>query len=67
MLTICIRYKNLPEIVTRYQLHDLFYARSIQFVENIIQQQQRHRASCTFQKIKLGKLQRYQISLVLPL
>ena len=39
MFTIRIRYENLPEIVTRHQLYNLFYARSIQFVKDIIQQQ----------------------------
>lgn len=56
MFTIRIRYENLPEIVTRHQLYNLFYARSIQFVKDIIQQQQRYRTSVRF-KIKLRKLQ----------
>lgn len=50
MFTIRIRYENLPEIVTRHQLYNLFYARSIQFVKDIIQQQQRYRTSRTLQK-----------------
>lgn len=49
MFTIRIRYENLPEIVTRHQLYNLFYARSIQFVKDIIQQQQRYRTSRTLQ------------------
>ena len=67
MFTIRIRYENLPEIVTRHQLYNLFYARSIQFVKDIIQQQQRYRTSRTLQKIKLRKLQCNQVRLVLPL
>ena len=67
MFTIRIRYENLPEIVTRHQLYNLFYARSIQFVKDIIQQQQRYRTSGTLQKIKLRKLQCNQVRLVLSL
>ena len=38
MFPVRIYYEYLPEVITGYQLDDLLYARSIQFIEDIIQQ-----------------------------
>ena len=37
MFPVRICYEYLPEVITGYQLDDLLYARSIQFIEDIIQ------------------------------
>ena len=38
MFPVRIRYKYLPEVISRNQFNDLFHTRSVQFIENIIQQ-----------------------------
>ena len=67
MFAVGIRNENLPEIIACYQFDDLLHARSIQFIKNIIEQQQRNRSTCPFQKVELRQLQSHQIRFVLPL
>jgi len=57
----------LPEVITGYQLDDLLYAGSIQFIEDIIQQKQRYCGAGPFQEIKLCQFQGNKIGFVLPL
>lgn len=67
MFTIRIGNKNLSETIPSHQFHNLLYTRSIQFVKNIIQQQQWNRAARTFQKIELCQFKCYKIRFILPL
>ena len=67
MLTVRIGNENLSETVACYQLDDLFHPRGIQFVEDVIKQQQRDGVPRAMQEVKLCQLQRYQIRFVLPL
>jgi len=67
MFPVCICYEYLPEVITGYQLDDLLYAGSIQFIEDIIQQKQRYCSAGPFQEIKLCQFQGNKIGFVLPL
>ena len=67
MFPVCICYEYLPEVITGYQLDDLLYAGSIQFIEDIIQQKQRYCSAGPFQEINLVLIQVYKIGFVLPL
>ena len=68
MIPIGIGNENLSELVAGYQLDNLLYPRRIQFVENIVQQQQRSGMTASpTQEIELRQFQGNQISLVLSL
>lgn len=67
MFTIRIRYENLPEIVTRHQLYNLFYARSINLSKISSNSNRGTVLPVRFKKIKLRKLQCNQVRLVLSL
>ena len=68
MVTVGVRDEDLSEGIARYQSHDLLHPFCIQFVENIVQQQQGCRLGCRpFQEVELGEFQGNGIRLVLSL
>ena len=67
MFPVRIRYKYLSKTVACHQFYNLLYARCIQLIKDIIQQQQRNSSTGTFQKIKLCQLQCHKIRFVLSL
>ena len=62
-----IRDENLAKAVARHELHNLLHAPGVQLVEEVVQQEQRHRARRALQEVELRQLQRHQIRLVLSL
>src|SRR5574344_2355091 len=68
MISVSIRYKNLTEIITCNNIHNLFYPISIQLIKDIIQKQQRdHLIASPLKKIELRQFKCYRKCLVLPL
>ena len=67
MLTVGVCYEYLSECVLAHKTDYLAHTRRIQFVENIIEEQERRRCRSLFQKRELSQLQSHKKCLVLPL
>ena len=68
MVKILIRNEYLSEGIARYQSHDLLHPLCIQFIEDIIQQQQWCSFRCgKFQEVELPEFQGNDEGLVLSL
>ena len=68
MIAVGVCNENLAEIVSSHQMHNLFHPIGIQFVKDVIKEQERRGLGTdAVQEIELGQLQGNQEGLVLPL
>ena len=68
MFPVGIRQEDLSEMVAAHQLDNLLYSCGVQFVEDIVEQEQRTgMAACLLQEIKLSQFESNEEGLVLPL
>ena len=61
MVAVGVRDEDLPKVVSAYQPDDLLHALCVEFVEDVVEQQQGSRlAPCTAQKVELCQFQGYE-------